>query len=69
MSNPMPRDFTVNGIKRFGITLAGPPSEPLQENTEEYTAVSLASPIPPTPPNTCLFSAAGVCYPCRYLHS
>ncbi|KAI8724197.1 hypothetical protein NCS52_00277400 [Fusarium sp. LHS14.1] len=42
MSSLMPRDFTVNGIQRFGITLAGSPSEPLQENTEEYTALAFA---------------------------
>jgi hypothetical protein len=47
MNNLMPRDFTVYGIQRFGITLAGPQCEPLQENTEEFTAVSLANPIPP----------------------
>ncbi|WAO85973.1 Hypothetical protein NCS54_00322700 [Fusarium falciforme] len=42
MKNLMPRDFTVYGIQRFGITLAGPQCEPLQENTEEYTALAFA---------------------------
>ncbi|RSM08105.1 hypothetical protein CEP52_004888 [Fusarium oligoseptatum] len=43
MNNLMPRDFTINGIQRFGITLAGPPCEPLQENTEEFTWLAFAA--------------------------
>ncbi|RSL56221.1 hypothetical protein CEP54_008975 [Fusarium duplospermum] len=42
MNNLMPRDFTVNGIQRFGVTLAGLQCEPLQENTEEFNSLAFA---------------------------
>ncbi|KAL2692444.1 hypothetical protein Neosp_002853 [[Neocosmospora] mangrovei] len=39
----MPRDFTVNGIGRLGITVAGHQSfEPLQENSLEFTGLAFA---------------------------
>jgi hypothetical protein len=37
----MPRDFTVNGIGRLGITISSAQGfEPLQENSLEFTGVS-----------------------------
>ena len=44
----MPRGFTVNGIGRLGISMENPrgpvPAVPVQENSLEFTGVSLPYP-------------------------
>jgi hypothetical protein len=46
----LPRDFTVNGLGRIGITIRNQEGfEPLQENSLEFTGVRHSTIIPTLP--------------------
>lgn len=55
----MPRDFTVNGIGRLGMSIqTGQSIEPLQENSLEFTGVSPF--CPRLEPKGCLLTSSSV---------